>query len=143
MPLLREISDAHRRLRGKVLRTPLVHSRWLSGAVGGGGLAEAGERTAHRLFRGPRALNKLLWLREQGIEALPVTASTGNHGQGFARALHLLDMQGKVFLPTGPTNRRRRRHLLLGARAGASMPRTPTEPKATSSAGRRERDGST
>lgn len=101
MSLLREISDAHRRLRGKVLRTPYMHSRWLSEAVGGHVRLKLESEQHTGSFKARGALNKLLWLREQGIEALPVTASTGNHGQGFARALHLLDMEGKVFLPHG------------------------------------------
>ncbi|MDZ7773775.1 MAG: pyridoxal-phosphate dependent enzyme [Balneolaceae bacterium] len=101
MPLLQEIADAHRRLRGKVLRTPLVRSRWLSGAVDGEVWLKLESEQHTGSFKARGALNKLLWLREQGVDALPVTASTGNHGQGFARALHLLGMEGKVFLPRG------------------------------------------
>lgn len=101
MDLLQEIKDAHQRLRGNVLRTPLVRSRWLSEACGGEVWLKLESEQHTGSFKARGALNKLLWLREQGIDALPVTASTGNHGQGFARALSMLEMKGKVFLPHG------------------------------------------
>lgn len=99
MELLKEINEAHSRLEGRVLRTPLLRSRWLSDACGGEVLLKLESEQHTGSFKARGALNKLMWLREQGIEALPVTASTGNHGQGFARALDLLGMEGKVFLP--------------------------------------------
>jgi len=50
-------------------------------------------------FKARGSLNKLMWIQEQQLKQLPVTASTGNHGLGFARALDLLGMKGKIFLP--------------------------------------------
>jgi threonine dehydratase len=50
-------------------------------------------------FKARGSLNKLMWIQEQKLNKLPVTASTGNHGLGFARALDLLGMKGKIFLP--------------------------------------------
>lgn len=40
-----------------------------------------------------------MWLRKQDENFFPVTASSGNHGLGFANALDILGMEGKIFLP--------------------------------------------
>lgn len=50
-------------------------------------------------FKARGSLNKLMWLRETNENFFPITASTGNHGLGFARALDLLGIEGRVYLP--------------------------------------------
>ncbi len=99
MNLVKEIKDARRRLGDDILHTPLLHSRWLSKASDGEVYLKLESEQYTGSFKARGSLNKLRWIREHKPDTLPVTASTGNHGLGFARALDLLGMEGKIFLP--------------------------------------------
>lgn len=99
MQLPEEITQAYQRIETDILHTPLLHSRWLSNASKGEVWLKMESEQYTGSFKARGSLNKLKWLKEQQINKLPVTASTGNHGLGFARALNLLDMKGKIFLP--------------------------------------------
>lgn len=99
MNVLTEILQAHKRISGKLLKTPLLPSPWLSKACDGEVFLKMESEQYTGSFKARGSLNKLMWLKEQKNNAFPVTASTGNHGLGFARALDLLDMKGKIFLP--------------------------------------------
>ncbi|MDZ7714643.1 MAG: threonine/serine dehydratase [Balneolaceae bacterium] len=93
------IEQAHERIRDHTLQTPLIRSNWLSNACSGEVYLKLENEQHTGSFKARGSLNKLMWLQEQGETSLPVTASTGNHGLGFARALDLLGMEGKIFLP--------------------------------------------
>ena len=95
----KEIDKAAHRITPHILRTPLIRSHWLSEACDGDVYLKLENEQYTGSFKARGSLNKLMWLRENGITQQPVTASTGNHGLGFARALDLLDMQGKIYLP--------------------------------------------
>lgn len=99
MKLPEEIIQAYQRIETDILHTPLLHSRWLSDICKGEVWLKMESEQYTGSFKARGSLNKLKWLKEQQIDKLPVTASTGNHGLGFARALNLLDMEGKIFLP--------------------------------------------
>lgn len=99
MNLCKEIIRAHERIKDDVFYTPLLYSHWLSGACGGDIYLKMESEQITGSFKARGSLNKLKWIQEQKIDALPVTASTGNHGLGFARACDLLGIKGKVFLP--------------------------------------------
>lgn len=101
MNLAGQIEDAHRRIRDNILNTPLLHSRWLSEVCKGDVYLKMESEQYTCSFKARGSLNKLLWIKENDLGKMPVTASTGNHGLGFARALDLLKMQGKIFLPHG------------------------------------------
>src|SRR5699024_10473126 len=75
------------------------YSKWLSNVCDGDVYLKLESEQITGSFKARGSLNKLRWIEEQNIDALPVTASTGNHGLGFAWACDLLGMQGKVFLP--------------------------------------------
>ncbi len=94
-----QISEAGERIQDNILNTPLLHSRWLSDACNGTVYLKMESEQYTGSFKARGSLNKLMWIKEQLLEQLPVTASTGNHGLGFARALDLLGMKGKIFLP--------------------------------------------
>lgn len=98
--LTEEITNAHERIKNDILHTPLLYSHWLSDICGGDIYLKMESEQITGSFKARGSLNKLMWIREQKSEALPVTASTGNHGLGFARACDLLGLKGKVFLPT-------------------------------------------
>jgi threonine dehydratase len=99
MNLIKEIEQAHNRIGEHILKTPLIRSNWLSDACGGDVYLKLESEQHTGSFKARGSLNKLMWLKEKGSTKLPVTASTGNHGLGFARALDLLNMKGKIFLP--------------------------------------------
>lgn len=99
MNLLKEITRAHERIKDDVFYTPLLYSHWLSDACEGEVYLKMESEQITGSFKARGSLNKLKWLQEQKTDVLPVTASTGNHGLGFARACDLLGIKGKVFLP--------------------------------------------
>lgn len=99
MNLLNEIEQAQKRIFGNIYCTPLLYSNWLSNYCNGIVYLKLESEQITGSFKARGSLNKLKWIQEQNINATPVTASTGNHGLGFARACHLLGIEGKVFLP--------------------------------------------
>ena len=94
-----EIEHAARRIAPYVLRTPLFESVYL-GAMNGGkvGLKLESEQVTGS-FKARGALNKVLSMTPEQKAAGLVTASTGNHAQGFARALTVTGDRGLVYLP--------------------------------------------
>lgn len=104
MNLFDEIVQANKRINQDIIQTPLLYSHWLSKATGGQIYLKLENEQVTGSFKARGSLNKLKWLQEQDSHALPVTASTGNHGLGFARACALLDIEGKVFLPNNAVN---------------------------------------
>jgi len=99
MELLKEIEQANKRIRDDIFQTPLIYSNWLSDYCNGDVYLKLESEQITGSFKARGSLNKLKWIQEQNLESLPVTASTGNHGLGFARACDLLGIKGKVFLP--------------------------------------------
>jgi threonine dehydratase len=81
-----EIQAAAARIEGRVLRTPLRHSPWLSGIAGGDVFLklETLQPTFSYKIRG--ATNAVLRLVESGSRRPIVTASAGNHGRAMAHA---------------------------------------------------------
>lgn len=99
MNLFSEIKLANNRIKGDILQTPLLYSNWLSDYCNGDVYLKLESEQVTGSFKARGSLNKLRWIQEQQLDAMPVTASTGNHGLGFARACDLLGIIGKVFLP--------------------------------------------
>jgi threonine dehydratase len=99
MELFDEIKRANERIQDDILQTPLLYSNWLSDYCNGDVYLKLESEQVTGSFKARGSLNKLKWIREQNLKALPVTASTGNHGLGFALSCSLLEMKGKVFLP--------------------------------------------
>jgi len=99
MPRPEDVRRAAERLRGQVVRTPVLESPWLSAETGGRIYlkVESLQRTGAFKFRG--ALNALGALdaadRRQGV----LTASSGNHGLGLALAGRLLGVKVTVVVP--------------------------------------------
>ena len=89
------ILEARNRIGQHVLNTPVSRAHWLPGEVHL--KCEHLQHTGSFKLRG--ALNRLLTLdaaaRQKGI----ITASTGNHGQGIARAAQIAGVQATVFVP--------------------------------------------
>jgi threonine dehydratase len=99
MDTLQEIRDALRRIETHTLRTPLLHSPYLSERVGGRVYLKLESEQHTGSFKARGALNKLAWLEEQADRRFLITASTGNHGLGVARALRVLGRKGRIVIP--------------------------------------------
>ena len=99
LQLVTEIENAARRIGPHVLRTPLFHSVYLDELNGGEVRLKLESEQYTGSFKARGALNKVLSMPGQDKSAGLVTASTGNHAQGFARALTLSGDRGLVYLP--------------------------------------------
>lgn len=115
MNIPEEVKQAYQRIGDHILHTPLIRSDWLSRTCRGTVYLKLESEQYTGSFKARGSLNKLMWLKEQQEKRLPVTASTGNHGLGFARALQLLDMKGKVFLPENAASSKLESIKALGA----------------------------
>ena len=97
--LIKKIEDATDRLRDGIYKTPLLFSHALSELIGGDIYLKLESEQWTGSFKARGSLNKLRILSESGVNQEVITASTGNHGLGFARAVDLTGVSGTVFLP--------------------------------------------
>lgn len=90
-----EIEKAALKIGPHVLETPLLESPYLS-SNGGKVFLKLESEQVTGSFKARGSLNKILSLPQQQNQ-LPtlVTSSTGNHAQGFARAVQILQQQQK------------------------------------------------
>lgn len=97
---LAEVRAAAQRLKGVVVRTPLLPSEELSKDVGGEVRikCESLQRTGSFKVRG--ASNVLLQLPDETLERGVVTYSSGNHGQAVAYAARNAGVRATVVMPT-------------------------------------------
>jgi threonine dehydratase len=99
-----DIRAAAERIHGRVLRTPLRRSEWLSGVSGADVhlKLDVVQPTSSYKIRG--AFNAALRVRERAGsgQATPlVTASAGNHGRALAHAARALGLPLTVFIAAG------------------------------------------
>ncbi len=99
MNILSEIHLAESRIRPHILTTPLIESRELGRLIRGRVFLKLESEQYTGSFKARGSLNKLLSLSEADRDLGVVTASTGNHALGVARALELTGVQGTIFLP--------------------------------------------
>ncbi len=94
-----DVEAAAARLRGRVVRTPMLRHPVLDEATGGTVLVkpEPLQRTGSFKLRG--ATNAALLLDEGARRAGVVTHSSGNHGQAVAAAARMLGMPALVAMP--------------------------------------------
>src|SRR5687767_4353517 len=90
-----DVLAATGRLRGKVRRTPLVQSPWLSAATGADVWLKLENQQHEGSFKTRGALNALM---QTGVSRA-VTASAGNHGRAMAFAARELGIPLTVFAP--------------------------------------------
>jgi threonine dehydratase len=100
MSIHQEILGASKRIAPHILKTPLFYSTYLSALNKGEVYLKLESEQYTGSFKARGALNKVLKIsaaeRDKGL----VTASTGNHAQGFARALTIAQAKGTIYLPT-------------------------------------------
>lgn len=99
MNILNEVLKAEWRIRPHVLQTPLLPSHYLSRLSGSGVhlKMESEQYTNSFKFRG--SINKILSLTSREKAKGVISASTGNHARGLARALSITGGKGTIFLP--------------------------------------------
>ncbi|HSL21556.1 MAG TPA: pyridoxal-phosphate dependent enzyme, partial [Vicinamibacterales bacterium] len=100
-PGIADIADAQQRIHGRVVRTPLRRSDWLSRLAGADVWLklECVQTTGSFKIRG--ALNAAILHAERhaGLPAPIVTASAGNHGRALALAAEHIGIPLTVFVP--------------------------------------------
>lgn len=98
----RALDEAAARLEGRVTRTPLVRSAWLSDITGGDVWLKLENQQLEGSFKTRGAFNALLQLPPGRI----VAASAGNHGRSLAYAARELGARLTVFAPrTAPATK--------------------------------------
>ncbi len=97
--LFPEIVKANQRIQANILKTPLYPSDYLSGLTRGKVYLKLENEQYTGSFKARGALNKVLAYSENERKIGFITASTGNHAQGFARALNIAKAKGTIFLP--------------------------------------------
>jgi len=100
MSIYTEILAASERISPNVLKTPLFYSTCLSELNKGEVYLKLESEQYTGSFKARGALNKVLMLSKEDRAKGLITASTGNHAQGFARALTITEAKGTIFLPT-------------------------------------------
>ncbi len=115
MPTPQQIRDAAARIKGAVLRTPLLHSRTLSALTGAEVFLKFENLQFTASFKERGALNKLLRLtpaeRAKGVIAM----SAGNHAQGVAYHARRLGIRAVIVMPKGTPNTKVHGTQVLGA----------------------------
>jgi threonine dehydratase len=105
MLTLEMICQAQHRLRGRVHRTPLVHSAALSAHLGARVYLKLECLQKTGSFKPRGAFNKLLTLTAEERRRGVVAASGGNHAQGVAYAAQRLGVPAVIAMPaTTPRN---------------------------------------
>lgn len=113
--IVQEIYNAEERIRPHIVRTPIIES------------TVDGSRRTHPVFlklenqqhtgsfKARGSLNKILSLNDMDQQKGVITASTGNHGMGVARALQLTGVAGSIFLPRSASKLKLEKLTMLGA----------------------------
>lgn len=99
MDILKEILSAEKRIRPNILKTPLIESRELSQLIKGRVFLKLENEQYTGSFKARGSLNKILSLSPEEKQAGVITASTGNHALGCARALEIAKAKGTIYLP--------------------------------------------
>lgn len=98
-PQAADVLDAHQRLKGVALRTPLLRSDELDARAGGRVFVkcESLQRSGAFKFRG--AYNRLSRLDREACPGGVVAYSTGNHGQAVATVGRMLGIPATIVMP--------------------------------------------
>lgn len=97
--LYEEITKAAERIEPYIHKTALYHSMELSAMNGGAVFLKLESEQYTGSFKARGALNKVLSMPAEEKSPGLITASTGNHGLGFAYALSVSGDRGEIYLP--------------------------------------------
>lgn len=99
MDIYKEVLGAEQLIRPLILKTPLIECKKLGGMINGKVYLKLENEQHTGSFKARGSLNKLLSLSETEKKMGVITASTGNHALGFARASQITGVHGTIFLP--------------------------------------------
>jgi threonine dehydratase len=100
MPVsLADVRAAAARIRGRVLRTPLIENPAVSAACGAAVLLKLDNLQASGAFKERGAANRLALLSERERTAGVIAMSAGNHAQAVARHSTLLGVASTIVMP--------------------------------------------
>lgn len=98
---LEDVRAAAERLRGVIVRTPLLPAEHLSSLAGGNVYLKAENLQRMGSFKLRGAYNRLVALNPAERARGVVAASAGNHAQGVALAARLLGIAATIVMPEG------------------------------------------
>ena len=110
-----DVEAAFVRLRSVIRETPLLLSVRLSAATGARVWVKREDLQPVRSYKVRGAYNLISQLTAEQRESGVVTASAGNHAQGFAFSCAQLGLDGRVYVPGTTPRQKRDRILALGA----------------------------
>jgi threonine dehydratase len=111
-----DVRAAAVRLAGRVIRTPLVHSRTLSDITGAEVWLKLENQQFVASFKERGAANKLLTLSPEEARRGVIAMSAGNHAQGVAYHAHNLGIAATIVMPKSTPFVKVSRTRQLGAR---------------------------
>ncbi|WP_438278266.1 threonine ammonia-lyase [Nitrobacter sp.] len=111
-----DLRAAADRLAGRVIRTPLVHSRTLSDISGAEVWLKLENQQFVASFKERGAANKLLTLSPEETKRGVIAMSAGNHAQGVAYHAHNLGIAATIVMPKSTPFVKVSRTRKLGAR---------------------------
>ena len=114
-PTLQDVLLARHRIAGRLHRTPLEASPWLSDRAGVPVWLKLECLQRTRSFKARGALNAVASLSPEQRSRGLVTASAGNHGQGVALAAGMLGAACTIFVPENASALKVGRMRALGA----------------------------
>ena len=97
-PTLQDIQRAAEKIKGKVIRTPLVEAWDISREIGCKLYLKLENFQLTHAFKVRGNLNKITSLKDKCKNGV-ITASTGNHGQGLALAAAMHNIPVKIVVP--------------------------------------------
>lgn len=114
MNLFQSIQQAQQELANVVPTTPLTENFNLSEEFGATILLKREDLQVVRSYKIRGAYNKIKSLNESEKTNGIVCASAGNHAQGVAYSCHLLQIQGKIYMPKTTPNQKVKQVQLFG-----------------------------
>ena len=111
-----DILEAHERIKGQLRRTPSEHSITLSKILGAEIYIKFENLQFTAAFKERGALNKLLRLREEGMQGGVIAMSAGNHAKAVAHHATRLGIPATIVMPKFTPNIKVADTEALGAR---------------------------
>src|SRR5882724_6918919 len=99
MLALKEIRDAHTRIRDKIHRTPVLTSATLDAQCGGSLFFKCENFQKIGAFKARGATNAIFLLSDEEAKPGVVTHSSGNHAAAVARAAKLRGIPAYIVMP--------------------------------------------
>jgi threonine dehydratase len=110
------IIEARERLSGVISTTPLQPAERLSALTGAKVYVKREDLQTVRSYKLRGAYNLMAQLTAEELAAGVVAASAGNHAQGVAYACRVMEVHGRIYVPTNTPKQKRDRIRVHGGR---------------------------